>query len=85
MEHIESFAGKSKQEIADDPMSCAVIGILGAKVKFSSMKKVEDEQTDWKHRRPKDEFWMGLKDLVDMLSGRPKPNKPAPAPPSTIL
>jgi 6-phosphofructokinase 1 len=85
LEHIESFAGKSKQEIADDPMSCAVIGILGAKVKFSSMEKVEKEQTDWKHRRPKEEFWMGLKDLVDMLSGRPKPNKPAPAPPSTIL
>jgi 6-phosphofructokinase 1 len=85
LEHIESFAGKSKQEIADDPMSCAVIGILGASVKFSSMKKVEDEQTNWKHRRPKEEFWMGLKDLVDMLSGRPKPNKPAPAPPSTIM
>ncbi|KAE9987874.1 hypothetical protein EG328_001300 [Venturia inaequalis] len=84
LEHIESFTGKTPEEIEKDPMSCAVIGILGAKVKFSAMEKVENDQTDWKHRRPKDEFWMNLKSLVDMLSGRPKPNVEVP-PPSAIL
>jgi len=32
----------------------------------------EDENTDWTNRRPKKEFWIGLKDIVDTLSGRPK-------------
>ncbi|KAK0662200.1 ATP-dependent 6-phosphofructokinase 1 [Lasiodiplodia hormozganensis] len=73
MQHLESFAGKSKDEIAADPMSAVVIGIRGAKVKFSAMEKVENEETDWPNRRPKDEFWMGYKDLIDTLSGRPKP------------
>lgn len=54
-------------------MSAVVIGIRGAKVKFSAMEKVENEETDWPNRRPKDEFWMGYKDLIDTLSGRPKP------------
>lgn len=70
LQYLEAFAGKSKQEIADDPMSVAVIGIRGAKVKFSAMEKIEREETDWKDRRPKDEFWMGLVDVVDTLSGR---------------
>lgn len=54
-------------------MSAAVIGIVGAKVKFSPMAKVEAEDTDWKNRRPKNEFWLGLEDLINTLSGRPKP------------
>ena len=72
MEHIESFAGRSPDEIADDEMSASVIGIRGATVKFSSMAMVEKHETDWKHRRPKDEFWMQLKDVVNVLSGRPQ-------------
>lgn len=44
----------------------------GAKVLFSPMEKVEKKETDWVRRRPKDEFWMELKDTVDTLSGRPK-------------
>ncbi|KAK4902728.1 6-phosphofructokinase, alpha subunit [Elasticomyces elasticus] len=86
MQHLEKFAGKSKQEIADDPMSASVIGIRGARVKFSSMEKIEREETDWKDRRPKEEFWMSLIDVVDTLSGRPKecrtpmPGSPAVGP-----
>ncbi|OJD39871.1 6-phosphofructokinase [Diplodia corticola] len=72
MQHLESFADKTKDEIAADPMSTVVIGIRGAKVKFSAMEKVENEETDWPNRRPKDEFWVGYKDLIDTLSGRPK-------------
>lgn len=72
LQHIEDFLGKSKEEIAKDPMSASVIGIKGAKVLFSAMEQVEKNETDWKDRRPKDEFWMGLKDVVDTLSGRSK-------------
>ncbi|KAK0823252.1 6-phosphofructokinase, alpha subunit [Friedmanniomyces endolithicus] len=72
LQYLEKFIGKSKQEIADDPMSASIIGIRGARVKFSSMEKIEREETDWKDRRPKEEFWMSLIDVVDTLSGRPK-------------
>jgi len=48
-----------------------VIGIRRAMVEFSPMERIEREETDWKNRRPKDEFWMGLKDTVNTLSGRP--------------
>ncbi|KAF1987102.1 6-phosphofructokinase [Aulographum hederae CBS 113979] len=71
LQHLESFAGKSKDDIAADPMSTAVIGIIGAKVQFTPMEKVETEDTDWKKRRPINEFWMALKPIVDTLSGRP--------------
>ncbi|KAK5163671.1 hypothetical protein LTR04_002363 [Oleoguttula sp. CCFEE 6159] len=72
LQHLETYVGKSKDEIAADPMSASVIGIRGAKVKFSPMERIEKEETDWKDRRPKDEFWMELKDTVDTLSGRPR-------------
>jgi 6-phosphofructokinase 1 len=72
LQQLESFAGKSHAEIVDDPHSCTVIGIRGAQVRFSPMETVEKEETDWKHRRPKDEHWMGLTGLGDMLAGRPR-------------
>ncbi len=71
MQFLEEFAGKSPEEIKNDPMSAAVIGIQGAKVIFSPMETLEREQTDWKQRRPKREFWLDLKSIVDILSGRP--------------
>ncbi|SLM34634.1 6-phosphofructokinase [Lasallia pustulata] len=73
MQHIEDFAGQSKDEIAADDMSAAVIGIKCASVVFGEMERLEREETDWKDRRPKNEFWIGLKSMVDTLSGRPKP------------
>jgi len=78
LQHLESFAGQSKDEIEEDPMSTVVIGIKGAKVLFSPMETVERKETDWKLRRPKDEFWMELKNTVDVLSGRPESVKGRP-------
>jgi len=78
LQFIEKFTGKSKQEIADDPLSAAVIGIRGARVKFSSMEKIEREETDWKDRRPKNEHWMSLISVIDTLSGRPKESRAPP-------
>lgn len=75
LQHIETFTGKSKDEIAADPMSAALIGVRGAKVGFSSMEKVETEETDWKDRRPKNEFWTDLTQIVDTLSGRKRVKK----------
>ena len=75
MQYIEGFTGKSKDEIMKDEMSAAVIGIQGSEVVFSAMggkEGLETVATDWKERRPKDEFWYQLKNVVDVLSGRPK-------------
>lgn len=73
MQHLEEYAGKSRDDVAADKMSMSVIGIKGAKVVFGSMKDLEATDTDWKARRPKDESWLRLKATVDILSGRPKP------------
>ena len=75
MQSIEGFAGKSREEIMQDEMSASVIGIQGSEVVFSAMggeKGLEAVATDWKDRRPKNEFWLQMKDTVDVLSGRPK-------------
>lgn len=71
LQHLETFVGKTQGEISEDPLSVSIIGIRRSKVGFLPMKKVEEEDTDWKNRRPKDEFWLSWKDTVDMLSGRP--------------
>lgn len=71
IQHLEGFAGKSRDEIFNDPMSAALIGIKGASVVFSPMQHLEENDTDWPDRRPKVEFWMSLKRVVDILSGRP--------------
>ncbi len=79
MQYIEGFTGKSKEEIMQDDMSAAVIGIQGSEVVFSALggeQGLELVATDWKDRRPKNEFWLGMKDTVDVLSGRPKAGTP---------
>jgi len=76
IEHLESYENQTIKQILADPKSSSIIGIKGASVVFSPMKKVEEEETDWKNRRPKDEFWLDLKDVVDTLSGRPSVPRP---------
>ncbi|ODH16895.1 6-phosphofructokinase [Paracoccidioides brasiliensis] len=74
VQHIEQFQGRSKNEIAADPMSSVVIGIKGGEVVFGPMSGeggLEETDTDWERRRPKNDFWLTLKSLVDTLSGRP--------------
>lgn len=75
MQYLESFAGKSKDEIAADENSVTVIGIKGSQVLFSPLggpTGLESTETDWAKRRPKYEFWRETKGLVDLLSGRSK-------------
>lgn len=70
MQHLEEQFGASKEEIMANPLSSAIIGVRGSRVKFSPMEKIESEETDWKDRRPKNEYWINLIDTVDTLSGR---------------
>jgi 6-phosphofructokinase 1 len=73
MQHIESYAGKSRDAIAADPLSATVIGVKGSHVLFSPMggeTGLEATETDWERRRPKSEFWLELQDVVNVLSGR---------------
>lgn len=79
MQHIESFAGQTPDTIASDPLSSSVIGIKGSEVIFSPLagpEGLEATDTDWKDRRPKNEFWMDLRHVVDTLSGRPGEDQP---------
>jgi 6-phosphofructokinase 1 len=73
MQHLESFAGKTPDAIAEDEFSSSVIGVKGSQVLFSPMggpSGLEFTDTDWKKRCPKNEFWLELQGLVDILSGR---------------
>lgn len=69
---IEGYAGKSQEEIMEDDLSMAVIGIKSSSVVFGALERLEREETNWKDRRPKDESWIQYKKTVDTLSGRPK-------------
>ncbi|KAL6714040.1 6-phosphofructokinase, alpha subunit [Lecanora helva] len=72
---LESYVGKSPEEIMADDESMAVIGIRGASVVFESMKSLEAQDTNWKDRRPASESWLMYKEIVDALSNRPKPDE----------
>lgn len=76
MEHLESFEDRSPASLLADPQSSTVIGIKGASVVFGPMQEVEEKETDWKNRRPRNEFWTELKGTGDMLEGRPDVPRP---------
>ncbi|TEY28513.1 hypothetical protein BOTCAL_1022g00010 [Botryotinia calthae] len=76
IEHLEQYEDRTDKNILGDKQSSTVIGIKGAQVVFSSMVDVEENETDWPNRRPKDEFWLDLKGTVDILAGRPDVPRP---------
>ncbi|RWA07957.1 hypothetical protein EKO27_g7152 [Xylaria grammica] len=79
IQHLEQFGPKGYDRpdaITQDSMSASVIGIKGADVVFSSMHELEENETDWKNRRPISSHWMAMKSVVDILGGRP--DYPAP-------
>lgn len=74
IQQLEEFGPKpyeTPEKIANDPMSASIIGIKGADVVFSPSKDIEEKETDWKNRRPTVAHWMGMKEVVDILGGRP--------------
>jgi 6-phosphofructokinase 1 len=74
MQHVETYADMSPDEIAADDMSTVVFGIQGSDVVFTALAGkdgLEETDTNWEQRRPKNEFWRKWAGLVDTLSGRP--------------
>ncbi|KAF7862551.1 hypothetical protein EAF04_007424 [Stromatinia cepivora] len=76
IEHLEKYEDRTDKKIIEDKQSSTVIGIKGAQVVFSNMVDVEENETDWPNRRPRDEFWAGMKGTVDILAGRPDVPRP---------
>ncbi len=76
IQHLESFGPRSHAQCKDDDMSTTVIGIQGASVVLTPMKELEEKETDWPNRRPRTAHWSAMKEVVDMLGGRPIYNRP---------
>ncbi len=72
IEFLEAYGERSPDEIVADERSMSVIGIKAASVVFGPMARLENEETNWKDRRPLQETWLALKSVVDTLSGRPR-------------
>ncbi|KZZ86706.1 phosphofructokinase subunit [Ascosphaera apis ARSEF 7405] len=73
IEHLESFAGLSGEEVSKELLTSAVIGIRGSEVVISPMSGpngLEENETDWENRIPKKQFWTPLKEVVDIMGGR---------------
>ncbi len=76
IQHLEGFGRGARDRVKTEPASAAVIGIQGAGVVFSPMEMLEDKETDWPNRRPRNAYWYDMKEVVDVLSGRPAHNLP---------
>ncbi|KAK0737530.1 phosphofructokinase-domain-containing protein [Apiosordaria backusii] len=76
IQHLEQFGRNVHNRVKVDPTSTTVIGIKGASVVFTPIKHVEEEETDWPNRRPKAAHWLGMKEIVDVLGGRPRYEHP---------
>lgn len=76
IEHLEQFGKNSHNRAKKDPASTTVIGIKGAGVVFTPVAELEETDTDWPNRRAVSAYWLGMKDTVDMLGGRPKYQRP---------
>lgn len=76
IQHLEQFGRNAHNHVKHNPMSTTVIGIKGAGVVFTPIKELEESETDWPNRRPKTAYWVGMKEVVDILGGRPPPPLP---------
>ncbi|KAK1833201.1 phosphofructokinase-domain-containing protein [Podospora conica] len=78
IQHLEKFGRGAHNRVKRDEMSAGVIGIKGASIVFTPVKELEENETDWPNRRPKAAYWLGMKEIVDILGGRPRYDKPEP-------
>ena len=76
IQHLEDFGRGAHNRVKKDPNSATVIGIRGSEVVFTPMKTLEEQDTDWPNRRPRTAHWLVLRDVVDMLGGRPEYPRP---------
>ncbi|PHH67478.1 hypothetical protein CDD82_1448 [Ophiocordyceps australis] len=76
IQHLEDFGRNAHNRVKKDPKSTTVIGIQGSEVVFTPMKQLEEQGTDWPNRRPKVAHWLDLREVVDILGGRPDYPRP---------
>lgn len=76
IQHLESFGRRAQNKVKHDPYSTVVIGIKGASVVFTPMAELEATDTDWPNRRPITSHWANLREIVDILGGRPPYPRP---------
>lgn len=76
IQHLEDFGCNSHNRVKKDPASTSVIGIQGSEVVFTPMVDLEENTTDWPNRRPKVAHWLDMREVVDILGGRPDYPKP---------
>ncbi|PHH86144.1 hypothetical protein CDD83_10660 [Cordyceps sp. RAO-2017] len=76
VQHLEDFGRNAHNRVKKDPNSTSVIGIKGTEVVFTPMKELEEKETDWPNRRPKVAHWLNLREVVDVLGGRPDYPRP---------
>ncbi|KAK1779952.1 phosphofructokinase-domain-containing protein [Copromyces sp. CBS 386.78] len=78
IQQLEKYGRNVHNRVKTDPMSASVIGIKGASVVFTPIQRLAEEETDWPNRRPKAAFWLSMKEIVDILGGRPRHTLPEP-------
>ncbi|KAK2593295.1 6-phosphofructokinase, alpha subunit [Conoideocrella luteorostrata] len=76
IQHLEGYGRNAHNRVKKDPNSTSVIGIQGSEVVFSPMKMLEEQGTDWPNRRPKTAHWLAMREVVDVLGGRPDYPRP---------
>jgi 6-phosphofructokinase 1 len=76
IQHLENFGSNAHNRVKKDPNSTTVIGIQGSEVVFTPIQTLEEKYTDWPNRRPKQAYWLGMKEVVDILGGRPDYPRP---------
>ncbi|RFU80482.1 6-phosphofructokinase [Trichoderma arundinaceum] len=76
IQHLEDFGRNAHNRVKKDPNSTSVIGIQGSEVVFTPIEELEEKHTDWPNRRPKVAHWLDMREVVDILGGRPAYPKP---------
>ncbi|KAL2209172.1 6-phosphofructokinase [Sarocladium strictum] len=76
IQHLEDYGRGAHNRVKKDDGSATVIGIQGSEVVFTPVKALEEQATDWPNRRPKMAHWIGMREVVDILGGRPEYPKP---------
>ncbi|KAL7910129.1 6-phosphofructokinase [Trichoderma velutinum] len=76
MQHLEEYGRNAHNRVKKDPNSTSVIGIQGSEVVFTPIEVLEEKHTDWPNRRPKVAHWLDMREVVDILGGRPDYPRP---------
>lgn len=76
IQHLEQYGRNAHNRVKKDPNSTSVIGIQGSEVVFTPMKTLEEQGTDWPNRRPKIAHWLAMREVADILGGRPDYPRP---------